>query len=76
LNWFCPGVKEGGKMTLKRAKEILGSSILEDGSLRCSQEGVHEYMDFKPGQEEITLDGDFTAEQIDAIATYMRKAGK
>lgn len=57
-------------MNEQRAREILGNTIQSDGSLREGQQ----YTYWKPGESNVTLDSDFTADELEAIAWWMRNA--
>lgn len=63
-------------MNEKRAREILGNvegrtgAIHPDGRLY----NLGAYLDWAPGYENATLDGEFTADQLEAIAWWMRNA--
>lgn len=46
----------------------LAAEIQEDGGLYC----LGEYLAWSPGDETATLDGQFTAERLEAIAAWMR----
>jgi len=59
-------------MTLKEAKKIIGTSLKPDGS-------VHElgqYMYYRPGDLTACLDADFSADDLEALAVYMRSTQK
>jgi hypothetical protein len=52
----------------QRAKEILGNAIWNDGGLRS----LEWYLSWGPTDEWATLDGIFSAEELEAIAWWMR----
>ena len=54
-------------MNKKRAREILGDDIKEDGSLHC----LGRYLNWNVGDEEVTLDADFSVEELEAIAWWV-----
>lgn len=54
-------------MTYDQAKEHLKGTIVEDGLYSLSW-----YVKFYKGSPDITLDGEFTAEDLEALACYMR----
>lgn len=56
-------------MNDEKAKEILGDAIEKDGGLFSSGH----YMAYEPGDDVITLDCQFTFEELEAIAYWMRK---
>lgn len=55
-------------MTLDEARKILGADIRPDNSI--INEGA--YIKWPAGDPRANLDGDFTAEELEAIATWMR----
>lgn len=55
-------------MTLDEAKEYLADEIQPDGSLY----DLGWYLYFVVGDERATLDGAFSADDLEAIAAYMR----
>jgi hypothetical protein len=58
-------------MDIKKAKEILTASNLKE----FSQGRLHDvswYLHAVAGDERATLDGDFTADELEAIAAWMR----
>lgn len=55
-------------MTLEEARKILGDSIKADGAL-CE---LAQYMSYCPGGKTVNLDGDFSADECEAIAVCMR----
>lgn len=64
-----------GGMTEARAREILGACGLKiepDGEL--AWEGHGPFTTWSPGCEEAILDGEFTADKLEAIAFFMRLA--
>lgn len=56
-------------MELLEAERILGDAIKYDGSLDYPN-ALYQYMFYLKGSEEVNIDGDFTAEQLKAIACY------
>ena len=64
-------------MDEKKAREILKDIIRTDGGL--ADGGLADlswYLDWQVGDEEATLDGPFSAEDLEAIAWWMRNAKK
>ena len=57
-------------MNEEKAKEILKSYIQPDGGLYC----LGHYMDWPPGDKEITLDCRFELEELEAIAWWVRNS--
>ena len=58
-------------MDEQKVREILGSDILENNGLySCGQ-----YLSWTPGGKCTCLDGDFTAEELEAIAWWMKHYG-
>lgn len=57
-------------MDKEKAREILGSSIWPDGNLH----GDRDYLDWKAGDNTACLDGHFGADELEAIAWWMRNA--
>lgn len=55
-------------MDEKRAREVLGNAIQPDGGLFNSGQ----YMAWNPVNKDICLDADFTLEEVEAIAWWMR----
>ena len=55
-------------MDEKRATEILSDSIEPDGGLY----DVYDYTSWGVNDDEVTLDGNFTAERLEAVAWWMR----
>jgi hypothetical protein len=55
-------------MTVDEARVILGDDVKPDGSLSC----IGRYLYWKPGDETATLDADFSADELEAIAVLMR----
>lgn len=55
-------------MTLEEAKNILRAEISKNGNLFCNSP----YIAYGKGEEAVTLDGDFTADELEAIAVFMR----
>jgi len=57
-------------MDRKQANKILGDKIKDpDGSLYS----LKEYLRWKVGDKKASLDGNFTADDLEAIAWWMRK---
>jgi len=57
-------------MDRKQANKILGDKIKgPDGSLYSTKE----YLNWNVGNEKATLDGNFTADELEATAWWMRK---
>jgi hypothetical protein len=54
----------------KFAREVLGDAIQPNGLYDLSS-----YMSWQPGDRTITLDGDFTVSELEAIAWWMRNKG-
>lgn len=64
-------VPQYGPMTEQRAREILGEAVLSDGLYG----GSGEYLSWPSkgnDHEGATLDGRFTADELEAIAWWMR----
>lgn len=60
-------------MDEEKAKEILGNVIEVDGGLHSLCSGEHfAYTNWFKGDETATLDGEFTADQLEAIAWWIR----
>jgi len=57
-------------MTEEKAREILGERIQKDGGLY----GGGHYLSWRPGDDVACLDADFDAEELEAIAWWMRNA--
>ena len=55
-------------MTKEKAIEILGDMIQSDGSLF----DLGHYVSWKVGDKEVTLDCQFDADEIEAIAWWMK----
>lgn len=55
-------------MDEKKAREILGDTIQKDGRLYC----LGHYTAWGLGDEDVTLDCSFTADELEAIAWWMR----
>jgi len=61
----------------ERAKKILGDSAEPDGTLYDNVREFRGYVDWKPQYPfGATLDGDFTADELAAIAWWMRRHGQ
>ena len=56
-------------MTDERMREILSDSITDDGGLYS----LGWYLAWTPGNKDACLDGNFTAEDLEAVARWMRK---
>lgn len=55
-----------------KARAILNTDVRSDGSLYC----LGRYLSYTPGDSTACLDADFTADELEAIAWWMRnKAG-
>lgn len=56
-------------MTIEDAKEVLGTDIQSDGSLK----GLGAYIKWDPGYDNlIDLDGTFSVLDLEAITTYIK----
>ncbi len=55
-------------MNKEKAQEILKEYILPDGGLFC----LGHYLSWRPGDDEITLDCGFSADELEAIVWWMR----
>jgi hypothetical protein len=55
----------------RRAREILGSSVQSDGSLHDT---TQQYMWWSPGDSTITLDSEFTLEELEAIVWWLKNS--
>jgi len=55
-------------MTEARARVILGPAVNPDGSL----DQLSQYLSWNPGEETACLDSDFEADELEAIAWWMR----
>ncbi len=55
-------------MNETRAREILGDTVQPDYSLYC----LGHYTHWTPGDKDATLDCQFTADELEAIAWWMR----
>lgn len=58
-------------MTLEEAKKIL-TERLEPGLVPDGLDSHYDYLCYRHGDETACLDGDFGADQLEAIAIYMR----
>ena len=56
-------------MNEEKAREILWDYIQPDGGLYCPGP----YVAWTPGDKTITLDGEFDAEELEAVTWWMRK---
>lgn len=85
---LCGGTKEFRKrcgrllvdalnngMTEERAREILGANIITPGGgiYRRAYEPFDRALEYRPGDSGIMLRGEFTADELEAIAFWMRK---
>lgn len=59
-------------MNEQRAREILKSAIKPSGALLDRVA----YMSWEPGDSDVVLDGQFTAEELEAIAFWMRRGSQ
>jgi hypothetical protein len=59
-------------MTLDEAKNILGDSIQPNGNV----EELRQYKQYYSGDTTICLDADFSADELEALAIYMRATAK
>jgi len=55
-------------MDYETARAILGTDVRSDGSLYC----LGRYLRYTPGDDTACLDADFTADELEAIAWWMR----
>lgn len=55
-------------MTLEQAKDILKDNIEADGGL----DNLGWYLCWEPGSDVVTLDGEFTLQELEAISLYVR----
>ena len=60
-------------MTEIRARKLLGNSIHPDGSLKATDDNWIEWP-LRPDGVDISIDGSFTAEQLEALAWWLRNA--
>ena len=70
--------REGQQMDRKQANKIIGKSKNPNGGLH-SLGGLYsfkEYLRWDIGNKKATLDGKFTADELEAIAWWMRKGNK
>jgi hypothetical protein len=63
---------DGGSVTLDEAKVVLEKAMTLDGTLEC----LKPFLFWKPGQDRVTIDGKFTARQLEAVAVLMRSGGE
>ena len=56
-------------MDYKRALEVLGDTVQEDGGLY----NLGHYISWDKGDNHITLDCSFDADELEAIVVYMRE---
>ena len=63
-------------MTRTKAESILGYAIRADGSLDSSLDSSSPYIDWNRNTNQVDLDGMFEAEQLEAIAWWMKNHGK
>lgn len=61
-------------MTEPRAREILGPALRDSGVLSESIYSPFAYAHWEPGDAKAILDGGFTADELEAIAWWMRNA--
>lgn len=54
----------------QKAREILGDDIQPDGSLYC----LGRYLAWSHGDDTVTLDAKFSADELEAIAYWMRRS--
>jgi len=59
-------------MNEERARKILGKWLRKDGTLHCRSPWVN----WPSDREWINLDGDFTAEELEAIGWWMKRSDK
>ena len=59
-------------MDEQTARQILGNAAKDDGALDDSEN----YLIWHPGEDEIALDGRFTADILEAAAWWMRNKNK
>ena len=64
------GENERAVMDEARARRVLGTAVKERGLFDSGW-----YLSYGFGREDACLDGDFTAEQLEAIAWFMRHFG-
>lgn len=57
-------------MTREQAIAILGTDVQANGCLYC----LGRYLAWAPGDAEATLDAQFTADELEAIAWWMRNS--
>lgn len=55
-------------MDEQRAREILGTTIRENDTLR----GIEDFVSWHIAGSTVTLDGEFTPDELEAIAWWMR----
>jgi hypothetical protein len=55
-----------------KARAILGKKICEDNGLDVDASG--DYVAWTPGQERVMLDAGLTADELEAIAWWMRNS--
>lgn len=58
-------------MDEKEAREVLGNMITLDNGLS----DLHNYIGWKPGCEDVILDGLYNVEELEAIAWWMKNKG-
>lgn len=54
-------------MDIEKAKKILGEAAKDSGELDC----LGHYMSWRPGEKSVTLDSEFTLEELEAIVWWM-----
>lgn len=62
---------EAAGMTESRARELLSGAVDKDGGLY----NLGWYLGWTPGESDATLDGQFTADDLEAVAWWMRNKG-
>lgn len=67
-----PAEDERSAVTPEQLK-ILAGAVKPNGDLRGNVSDFFNYLTFNPGATTATLDGDFTAEQLEAIAAWMKE---
>lgn len=56
------------QVTVEEAKVVLAKALNHEGLLDC----LRPFVMWKPGQDRISLDGKFTADQLEAMTVLMR----
>jgi len=62
-------------MNEQKAREILGSAINGPQQKKEGLSNLGWYLHWEPGKSSATLDGDYTAEELKAIAWWMENNG-